>query len=370
MGKRELIIAAAFIVVGVCAFQLAAPPAKTDSNGFSFSKLIQNAKREIKGNETFTAPPRKLSFAVGADIAELRVEGVNSTVKVTGDDRADISLVLTVSSTGESEPAAFAAAAKVQVLEDRVANSLTLRLSFPPEERQTASAVFIVPARLAVRLDAARDPVVINVKALEFLNPARGAVEISKITTVRGDQTGGQLTMSAVGDAKMVLTRVRARISDLGLGAFDVRDGETEITASRGPLEIEERRGDVLVRNHTGTIKVSGSDGQVRIEGTTSEIHLDLRRAEVEAELAPGLASSIVTSEETLRVTIAEPGNVRIDAAATGAAIDGASWSLTPVKTGADSRVDAPLGAKAANAPRISLRNTNGDIVIRKSSKK
>lgn len=370
MGKRELLIAAAFIVVGVCAFQLAAPPAKTGGNGFSFSKLIQHAKREIKGNDTFTAPPRKVNFLVGADIAELRVEGVNSTVRVTGEDRQDIALILTVSSTGASEPAAFAAAANVQVLEDRVANSLTLRLSFPPEERQTASAVFVVPARLAVRLDAPRDPVVVNVKSLEFLNPARGAVEISKIAIVRGDQTGGQLTMSAVGDAKMLLTRVRARISDIGLGAFDVRDGETEITVSRGPLEIEERRGDVRVRNHKGTIKVSGSDGQVRIEGTTSEVHLDLRRAEVEAELAPGTASSIVTTGETLRVTIAEPGNVRMDAVAIGAAIDGAAWNLTPAKIGADSRVDAPLGAKTATAPRISLRNTNADIVIKKSSKK
>ncbi len=370
MGKRELIIAAVFIVVGVGAFQLAAPPARTTDTGFSLSKIIQSAKREIKGSETFTAPPRTLKFVVGADVTQLRVEGVNSTVKVTGDDRADIQLILTVSSSGENEAAAIAVAAKVNVVEDRVANSLTLRVDFPSEERPTAAAVLLVPSRLAVRLDAPRDPVVVNVKSLEFLNPARGAVDISKVGMVRGDQTGGQLTMTSVGDAKMLLTRVRARITDLGLGSFDVRDGETEISASRGALEIEERRGDVVIRNHQGTIKVSGSDGQVRIEGTTSEVHLDLRRAEVEAELAAGTASSLVTTDESLHVTIPDAGGVRMDAVSTGGAIDGASWNLTATKSGEENRIDAVLGAKSGNTPRVSLRNTNGDIVIRKSSKK
>jgi hypothetical protein len=370
MGKRELLIAAAFIVAGVCVFQFAAPPVKQDDKGFSFSKLIQNAKREIKGNQTFTAPARKLTYPVGPDVTEIRIEGVNSTIKVTGEDRQDVALMLTITSTGENEATALAIAAKTEVIEDRVGNSLKLLVKFPHEESQTAAAVLLVPSRLTVRLDAARDPVVTNVKALEFLNPARGSAEITKVALVRGDQTGGSLAMSAVGDVKMKLTRVRARLSDLGLGVFDVVDGETEISASRGALEIDERRGDVLIRNHSGPIKVSGSDGQVRVEGGASEVHFDLRRAEVDAELAAGATGGIVTTEETLRVAIAEPGNVRIDAMTTGGAIDGGVWSLSPTKNGSDSRLEADLGAKTASAPRLSLRNTNADIVIRKSSKK
>lgn len=370
MGKRELLIAAAFIVAGVCAFQLAAPPAKQSDTGFSFSKLIQNAKREMKGKDTFTAPPRKVAYPISAEVTEIRIEGVNGAIKVTGEDRQDVALVLTVSSTGENEAAAFAIAAKTEVVEDRVGNSLKLLVKFPREETQTATAVLLVPSRLAVRLDAPRDPVVANVKALEFLNPARGSAEISKVALVRGDQTGGSLTMSAVGDVKMVLTRVRARLSDLALAVLDVRDGETEIAGSRGTLEIEERRGDVLIRNHTGAIKVSGSDGQVRVEGGASDVHFDLRRAEVDAELAAGATGSIVTTDETLRVAVAEPGGVRVDAVSAGGAIDGGAWNLTSAKNGSDSRIDADLGAKTASAPRLSLRNTNADIVIRKSSKK
>lgn len=370
MGKRELLIAAVFIVAGVCAFELAAPPRKADDTGFSFSKMIQQAKRDMKGHDSFTAPPRTVTYAIGPEITDLRVEGLNGSIKVTGDDRKDAALTLNVSSTGVDEASAIAIANKARMIEDRVGSSLTLRMWFPSEESQTATAVLLVPSRLAVRLDAPRDPVVTKIKTLEFLNPARGSVEISHVDSVRGDQTSGTLTMTGVKDAKMLLTRVRARISDLDLGAFDVRDGETEVSASRGTLEIEERRGDVLVRDHKGSIKVSGSDGQVRIEGGAPEVHLDLRRAEVDAALSAGATGSIVTTAETLRVAIAEPGGVRIDAVATGASIDGGAWGATPTKTGSDSRLDAELGAKSANAPRLSLRNTNADIVIRKSSKK
>lgn len=370
MGKRELVIALAFIVAGVAVFQFAAPPAKTGETGFSFSNFLNRARREMKGNESFATPPRTLTYAVSPDVTELRVEGFNGTIKVTGESREDVGLTLAVNSTGENEAAAAAIAAKVAVVNDRVGNSLTLRVTFPNEERQVANGVLLVPSRLGVRLDAPRDPVIAKVRSVEFLNPARGAVDISHVDTVRGDQTGGQLTLASVADAKMLLTRVRAKITDLGLGSFDVRDGETEIAASRGPLEIEERRGDVLIRDHKGTVKVTGSDGQVRIEGAAGEIHLDLQRAEVDAELAVGAAGSVVTTNETLRVSIAEPGGVRMDAATTSGSIDGTAWRLTPTKTGDDSRLDAALGAKSAALPRVSLRNTNGDIVIRKSSKK
>jgi hypothetical protein len=370
MGKRELLIALAFVVVGVVAFRFAAPPAETRDTGFSLAKLITNARRGMKGDETYSAPARTVTYAITPDITDLRVEGINGSIKITGETRNDITVQLKITSTGETEAAAVAIADKVHFIEDRVGSTLALRMWFPPEKTQTATVVFLVPARLALRLDAPRDAVVSTVKSLEFLNPARGATELTAVGEVRGDQSNGVLTMSAIGSAKMTLTRVRARISDMGAASLDVRDGQTEISASHGLLEIEERRGDVLIRDHQGRIKVSGSDGQVRIEGATDEVNLDLRRAEVNAELAVGAAGSIVTSNEALHVSIAEPGNVRMDAVAVSGTIDGTSWNLTPATTGDDSRVDAALGTKGGALPRVSLRNSDGEIVIRKSSKK
>lgn len=372
MGKRELLIALAFIVAGTIAFQFSAPPAKQATSGFSFSRLIDSAKREMRGNQTFTAPARSLTFAAGTDITEVRISGLSGPLKVVGDDRTDVTLNLIVTSTGENEAAAIEIANKTQVKDDHVGGVLSLQVVFPREESQTSQAVLSVPRRLAVRLDGNRETTISNVRAVDFTTPTRGTTNIDHVAErVSGEQSGGSLTLTSVAGVKMTLTRARARLSDLsGETSLDVRDGDTEISASRGALSIEERRGDITVRAHKGAVKVSGSDGQVRIDGATAEVHLDLRRAEVEAELAAGAVGSLVTSDEELRVSWIDPAGVVIDAVATNGSIDGADWSLTPTKSGNDTRVEAQLGAKTANAPRVSLRNQNANIVVKKSTKK
>jgi hypothetical protein len=115
MGKRELLIVLAFIVAGTIAFQLSAPPAKESTSGFSFSKIIDSAKREMRGNRSYAAPPKTTVFAADADVSELRLMGSAGPVKIVGEARADVSLELTVTSTGEDEPAAIAIANKTTI---------------------------------------------------------------------------------------------------------------------------------------------------------------------------------------------------------------------------------------------------------------
>ena len=50
MGKRELVIALAFIVVSAVAYQFTAPDPKPNEKGFSFSRFWNDARREIRGN--------------------------------------------------------------------------------------------------------------------------------------------------------------------------------------------------------------------------------------------------------------------------------------------------------------------------------
>ena len=372
MGKRELLIALAFLVAGTVAFQFSAPPAKDTPGRFSFSQLIESARREMRGNQIYTAPARTIAYAVDADIRELRLQGANGPVKIVGEARTDVSLELTVRSTGENEAAAIAVAGKTTVSDDRVGGVLTLQVVFPKEESQTSAMVLKIPQRLAVRMDGSRETTITNVSAVELTSAARGTTQIDHIAgRVSGEQSGGTITLASIGVLKMTLTRARGRLSDItGETSLDVRDGDTEIITSRGPLTIEERRGDITIRAHKGPVRVSGSDGQVRIAGATAEVTLDLRRAEVDAELASGLAGSLVTSDEELRVTWSDPANVHLDAVATNSTIDAGEWALTAVKSGNDSRIDAALGEKTSAAPRLSLRNQNATIVIKKSRKK
>ncbi|OYW00241.1 MAG: hypothetical protein B7X11_04665, partial [Acidobacteria bacterium 37-65-4] len=114
-----------FIAAGTIAFQFSAPPAKEGRSGFSFSKLIDSARRGMRGTQSYTAPPRTLTFAVGPDVTQLSIAGsAAGPVKILGEVRNDISLELTVASTGENEAAAIAIANRTTVSEDRVGSLL------------------------------------------------------------------------------------------------------------------------------------------------------------------------------------------------------------------------------------------------------
>ena len=371
MGKRELLIALAFLIVGTVAFQLSAPPAKEAQTGFSFSTLLNSARRELRGNQSYTAPPRTISYRVEKDITELRLLGSAGPVRIQGESRADISMELTVMSTGESEAAAVAIAGRTTVKEDRVAGVLSLQIEFPKEETQTSRIVLHVPQRLGLRLDGPRETAIDHVRAVEFTTAARGTTTIDHVSEgVTGEQNGGTITLASIGSLKMTLTRTRGRISDTGEMSLDIRDGDTEIATSRGPLTIEGRRADLTIRAHQGPVKVSGTDGQIRIEGATANLRLDMRRAEIDAELAAGANGSLVTSDEELRVTWRAPTGLRVDAVANNGAIDAADWGLTAIKSSIDTRLDAVIGTDAASDSRVSLRNQGANIVLKKSSKK
>lgn len=372
MGKRELLIALAFIVAGTVAFQFSAPPAKSEESGFSFSRLLSQARREMRGSQSYAAPPRQLVYAVDGDITELRLAGMSGPLKVVGEARADVVLELTVMSTGESEAAAVATANKTTVKEDRFGHVLTLEVKFPEEETQSSQAVLKVPTRLAIRLNSNRETTVSNVRAVDFAGPMRGTTDVSHIAEhVAGTQSGGAITLASIGSLKMTLTRTRARISSLtGEASLDISDGDTEISGAAGSLTIDERRGDVTIRQSSGPLKISGSDGQVRLVEAGGDVQIDVRRAEVEAELLSRASGTLTTTDEELRVSFREPVSVRLDAMATNGKIDGQDWNVSPVVTANDARLDTALGAKSSAAPRVSLRNQGANIVLKKSSKK
>jgi hypothetical protein len=365
-------IVLAFVAVGTVAFQLSAPPAPDTGNRFSFGRVMNELRREVRGNQSYVAPARTLTFPAGDAITDIRILGAAGPITITGSARADVEVALTVSSTGESEAAAIAIANKTEIVEDRVGGTLTLQVKFPDEERQTSRLVVQVPARLGVRLDGPRDVTIAGVRTVELANVARGTTEISNVSgAVTGEQNGGTITVKSAGAARLTLTRTRARITGLGgASSLEIRDGETEIGGGTGALEIDQRRGDIVIRDHAGTLSISGSDGRLRLAGVAREVRIDVRRADVEAELTPGVAASLITSEEPLHVSWPDPAGVRVDAVATGGAIIAGDWALEPVRAGDDQRLDHAIGARAAAAPTVSLRNSGANITLKKSSKK
>ena len=73
MGKRELLIAVGFLVVGLVAYQLAAPPPKEGEHGFSLTRMFSEMRREIRGNPSRASVKLTGTLPVAEAITELRL---------------------------------------------------------------------------------------------------------------------------------------------------------------------------------------------------------------------------------------------------------------------------------------------------------
>jgi hypothetical protein len=97
MGKRELVIALAFIALGVVAYQMTAPPAQPNERGFSLTRFWENARRGMRSNAAQATATSTGTVLPSAELGELRIEGVGAgRVRVVGEARRDIAYELTV----------------------------------------------------------------------------------------------------------------------------------------------------------------------------------------------------------------------------------------------------------------------------------
>ena len=88
MGKRELVLIAVFVVLGIVVYQLTAPPPPPGSEGVSLSGIFRNMKRGVQGARESATADSQQTAAVDAAVRELRVNiSRSSDVTVTGEDR-------------------------------------------------------------------------------------------------------------------------------------------------------------------------------------------------------------------------------------------------------------------------------------------
>ena len=108
-----------------------------------------------------------------------------------------------------------------------------------------------------------------------------------------------------------------------------------------------------------------GNDGSITIGRPTQETRVDVRRAEVELLVEHAVAMTIITSDEPLRLILTGTPAFFLDAAASDAGIQATEFDLKPEVAEADSKLSHQFGAKSD--VRITLRNTRGEIILRKN---
>lgn len=366
MGKRELLIILAFIVVGTVAYQISAPPAEESSRSFSFSDLFNSARREMRGNPASATITKAKVFPAPATLKELRLNGP-VTMTVTGEDRADIECQMTITSNGPDDETAKAWADKVELTPDDLGNTLAVRASFPPEGEQEATLVVRVPRRLAVRVEAFRTAEVSSVASVH-VEASRGKVTLTDVAgTVTGVHQDNTLTVKNAGSVKLRLLRLKASFTGVRDGLIlDVRDSEATVAESAGAAEIDLARGEVTLTAHNGEATIRGTDGRVVLDHPAAAASVDVRRTEVEATVKDAVPLTLITTDNTARLRLDGTPRLTLDAAALDGKIQATDIGLEATTDNRNAKLTHTFGAPGG--PKVTMRTTGGDIVVRKVS--
>jgi hypothetical protein len=364
MGKRELFIVIAFVAAGALAYHLTAPPPKAGERGFSLSSLLSGIRRQVRSNAATATVSRAGTVALRPGVTELRLTASRSVpLTVTGEQRDDIGYDLAVESSGPDQATALDWAGRARVTDDDLGFAQALAVRFPNEGTQTARLTLRVPTRLLVRVENAGRVAVSGVRAVDLRN-LTGEATLTDITgPVTGSHRSGDLTVTQAGAVTLSLTSSRAKLTGIkGPIELNGRSGDCTITQSDGTIEAVMSNAELTVTEHRGAIKVLGEGGTLRLAMPSSDLAVDVRRMLVDVTLGAALPATIITTDEPLRLTLAGPPKVNLDAVAgDGGAIRASDFGLDATRQDRESRLSAPIGG---GGPRLVLRNTRADIVI------
>ena len=240
MGKRELLIIIAFVVVGAVAYQLTAPPPKPGERGFSLSRHLQRHQARNP-----RATPRRRTITTTGTIAVARDADGTSRVTarsvpltVIGEERKDIGYELPVESTGPDEATAQRVApSSVELAQDDLGSALALSTVLPrAKARQTATLTLRVPRGLP---SGSRTPAGSKCPSVAARRPAkshrRGRRSRGVAGAVTGTHRNGDLTIDGAASRRSARSSSsRAKFRNVrGASTLNARSGECSIARQR-----------------------------------------------------------------------------------------------------------------------------------------
>jgi hypothetical protein len=364
MGKRELVIILAFVLVGAVAYQLTAPPPKPGERSFSLSRIFSNIRDHVRSSAASATITRTGTIALREGITELRLTGLRVVpLTITGEPRSDIAYELWVRSDGPDEATAHDWAGRATVVDDDLGLAQSLAVTFPKEGNQTGRLTLRVPNQVLVRLEGAGPAGVTGVRAVDLRNLSGEATLKAIAGAVTGSHRAGELTVNGAAGVKLDLSASRAKLIDIsGLITLGGRNGDCTISGSRGDIDTTMTNTELTIAEHAGAIKVAGEGGTLHVSRPAKALAVDVRRMLIDVTLGAAVPVTIITSDEALRLTLSGPPSFSLDAVATdGGAIRAADFGLTATQQDRESRLAAPIGN---GGPRLVLRNRRADIVI------
>lgn len=377
MGKRELVLIAVFVVLGVCVYQLTAPPPPPGSEGVSVSGIFRNMKRGIQGARESATADSAQTAPVDAAVRELRVNVTRqSDVTVAGEDRQDVSAEFHVTARGFDQAEAKAAANATKLKVEHVGDALVVSLdnsavrSLPRNANVGQMVILLkVPRRLAVRVEPHSGRLVVSKVAAAEIMGSRGETRLSDLSgRLILTHSNGELEIDGVPSLKLNARNSRGTVKHVtGSMTLDGIGGELALSDITGPLEIEARNSELRLdglKTLKGPLRINSTGGELRVQGLQTEARIDGRNTDIEAALAAP-APVTIYNVGAIRVA-APPGGYTLDAAATEGRITTEDGAIK-ASDGNDQRAAGPV---RGGGPTLTLRTTRGSITIDKSAGK
>jgi hypothetical protein len=373
MGKRELVLIAAFVALGILVYQVTAPPSRPGTEGVSLSGIFRNMKRGMQSSRESATADSQQTVPVDAAVQELRVNiGRMSDITVAGEDRADVAAEMHATARAFEQAEAKAVAAATVLKIERVGDALVASLDNSaarglPRNNGIAqlSIVIKVPRRLTLRMEPHVGRLTATQLAGAEIMGSRGDTRLAGFAgRVALTHAGGSLELEDLGSLKLNARNSRGTVKKVrGPAAVDSIGGELATSEITGPLEIEARNTDLRIddiKELKAPLRVNTTGGELRIDGLRTEARLDGRNTTMEVTLAAPAPVTIYNLGE-IRVT-APPGGYALDAVATEGRLTVEDGDLKPSE-GVDPHAAGPV---RGGGPTLTLRSTRGSITLRK----
>jgi hypothetical protein len=368
MGKRELLLIAAFLIAGAIVYQVTAPPPAPGERSFSLGQLVEHVRRGVRGNRSSAEVTNRSTHPVEAGVTELRLALRDSgDVTITGEDRTGIDAEFRVRSNGYDDAEAERLAKESILTIDRAGSRLVLTTTYPDAGVQRGTIVLKVPANLSISFDGGSGELMIARVATVDLGNARGQARLRDISgRVSGNFRGGELQITNAGSLKLTTIGVDVRLEQIrGEATLNTRAGELKGSELAGPIDIDSTGTDITLEKldkTTGILRINATSGSVTVKGLRTDGRIDVRGADVNVEVERAAPLAIYSEGgDPIEIT-PPPGGYQLDAVANDGTLTLPPGTLEVSTRDQEHRATGPV---KGGGPTITIRSARGNITVR-----
>ena len=368
MGKRELLLIAAFLAIGVVVYQVTAPPRQPGAEGFSIGRLVDEIRREIRGRPASAEVTMTVTHPVAKGVSELRVTMQNTPVTIVGEDRTDIATELWVRSNGVDEAEAKSLAERAELRVEPAGPTMTVSLRYPPEGSQRGRIRIQVPSAMLVQFGVTNAPIEITGVGGVSLESARGDTIVRQVGG-RVDVThrGGEFTVEDAGTVRLTTRGSDLRLARVrGETILLVQSGDVRARELLGSVEIDATNADLIMeelQHAKGPFRITAVDGEVTIRGLRAEARIDGRGTDIDVTMERPVPLAIFNTGGRIEVVPPLEG-FTLDAQATDGRLVVAEGLAIAVSTTPDGKEHRASGSVQGGGPTITVRATRGEVRV------